>query len=148
MTITDDLRIIARNGTIEDIAKLHALGAEYYERRGQPCADLALADFLLRALNDANKCFFVTGNPARGLLTGICGPHPRTGEICAEKTAWWVSRRTRGAYLPLQRAFEDWAKQQRATRIFMAVASWAPKAGKFMELRGYRLRETVYEKEI
>jgi hypothetical protein len=141
--------VTVRPAGIHELMRLHVLAARYYETVAhRPHDGAALAEYLLAAITHPAQCCFVIGEPAYGLICGTVAPHPRTGELVATKTAWWVQHRTRGAYLALQRAFEEWARGQNAKRVVMTAAAWAPRAGTFLERRGYRALETVYEKEI
>ena len=139
--------VMVRPAEPDDFMKTISVVMTYYDEvLKRPYEPSAIANFVMKAAASDNQCCFVIGRPVYGLVSGIVALHPRTGELQAHKTAWFVKHRTRGAYFVLLRAFERWAKEKGATRLI--VASQTVRGNDFLERVGYAPLETVFEKEI
>jgi hypothetical protein len=90
--------------------------------------------------------FFVAGEPVKAMICGVVAPHYLTGEPAAFKTAWYATPSARGHGASLLRAFEKWARQQGAKRLF--VAGRSVRTLTMLGRLGYAPLETVYEKDL
>jgi GNAT superfamily N-acetyltransferase len=86
----------------------------------------------------------------QGAIGGLLYPDPYSGEMIATEMFWFVRSAHRGEGMKLYREFERWAIAQGAQRIRMVhLADSMPDRLSVLYRRlGYRLAETVWEKEI
>ena len=97
-------------------------------------------------LSEKNGAFLAAGEPVRAVICGAIAPHYLTGEPTAFKTAWYAAPSARGYGAYLLRAFEKWALDQGAKRLF--VAGRAGRTLTMLSRLGYTPLETVYEKDL
>lgn len=78
--------------------------------------------FWSEALYDTDHyCMFLVmdGNDVVGILAGALAHDPLTYRIGAYEFHWRVSSRGKGYGMKLVEAFEEWARQQGATHVFL-----------------------------
>jgi GNAT superfamily N-acetyltransferase len=92
---------------------------------------------------------FVADNGADvvGMIAGVTQTHPITGAVTATEFAWWVEPEFRGSSAGgrLLKAFEGWARFQRAAVIQMIAPVGAEELEGFYRRRGYEEVETTFQ---
>ena len=138
--------VAVRRGTFHDVPYFVELGMGFYNMEGARTADpQQLARFALSHLRD-DAVFFAVGQPLRAVLCGVVQPHYLTGERAAFKTVWYATAEARGHGAKLLLAFERWAVDKGAKRVF--VAGRDPRTLSLLTLQGYSPLETVYTKDL
>ncbi len=91
-----------------------------------------------------------SGEVPIGILGGVKFSDPNSGEIMASEFFWFVRKGYRGYGTKLMKKFEEWAKEQGATKIIMMhLSSLMPvKIKNYYERMGYQEIETHYLKEV
>jgi|SRR5215467_2210842 len=87
----------------------------------------------------------------KGAIAGIVYENVFDGEPCATELFWYVwPGAPKGAGTALLAAFEDWARDHKATRISMAYMhhNMPERLAGFYERNGYRIFETHYVKAL
>ena len=103
-------------------------------------------------LRMGNCVFFVSENEQE-ITGGICGlitPSWVSGNLEAHEVFWYVSppyRTTRSGLL-LFRAWQTWAKEHKAKRIFNSHFMNNMNLGEFFERQGYKKFQHSYWKEL
>lgn len=85
-----------------------------------------------------------------GGLGAIAFPDMHTGNIVSHECFWFVAEESRGEGLKLLDAFEAWAKskESRAVIVTHLADSMPERVARIYRMRGYRLIETNYRKEV
>jgi hypothetical protein len=136
-----------RRATLDDVARLIELGAQFYAEDGKrPASTAELARFAVSHICDPERACFVAGDPAVGVLCGVIAPHYFTGEPTAFKTAWYVLPGAKGYGAYLFRRFEAWAKEKDARRLI--VAGRHERTLGLLSHLDYQPLETVYAKDL
>jgi GNAT superfamily N-acetyltransferase len=136
-----------RWGTREDVARFVELGLRFYAGEGgREASPQTLAHFAFSHLDDKDRAFLVAGKPVGAVLCGAIAPHYLTGEPTAFKTAWYALPTARGHGASLLRAFERWARERGAKRLF--VAGRNGRTLTMLTRLGFTPLETVHEKDL
>ncbi len=140
-------KTVVRRGTLEHVSRNVELGLRFYSEEGKrPACPNQLAQFAISHTCGEERIFLVAGTPAAAILCGVVVPHYLTSEPAAFKTAWYALPGSRGYGVHLLRAFEAWAKDKGARRLF--VAGRQERTLALLGCLGYAPLETVYSKDI
>jgi GNAT superfamily N-acetyltransferase len=137
---------LVRQGTLEDVSRFVELGLRFYGEQQREACPKALARFAMAHVCDADKVYLVAGDPIAACLCGMIAPHYLTAEKAAFKTAWYAIPEARGYGAHLLRAFEAWAKERGAQRLF--VAGRNARTLTLLSRLNYEPLETVFSKDI
>lgn len=147
--------MIIRKATESDIPAIVAIGERFttYHPYNAEFDPQAAGTFVATLLRDGIVFVADEGGQVVGTLVGMLTPlwyAPAT--MLATEIGWWLDEDHRRGMngLMLLRAFENWAKEQKANVIILSdlcIDGEYP-AGRLIEARGYRVMERTHIKEV
>jgi GNAT superfamily N-acetyltransferase len=90
------------------------------------------------------------GGTLVGGIGGVAFKDLSMGRMQAQEAFWFVTEESRGEGLKLLDAFEQWAKEKGCRDILVAhlADSMPERLERIYRMRGYRMTETIYRKEV
>jgi GNAT superfamily N-acetyltransferase len=140
-----------RRATGEDRGAVLSMAWRFLEEsqyRGLVTGSVAHLEKLIDVLLEGGVIFVAEeAADVVGMIAGVTQTHPITGEVTATEFAWWVEPEFRGSSAGgrLLKAFEGWARFQRASVIQMIAPAGAGELEQFYERRGYEEVETTFQ---
>lgn len=144
-----------RKATIDDRDKAVSILKEFFEQTDY--AELGWSqesiEDIVEKLTVTDTAILFINDSGTGLVGGYCTPYwMNMGKVFAQEMFWYVLKGHRGGTdgARLLKAFEDWAKEQKADYICMSsTANLDPEGvGNVLKRRGYKPVDISYLKEI
>lgn len=144
-----------KEADIDDLSLLSQAGNTFYKEAGLPgtfIPEVFIMTWTKLLMDKVGVILYSEKeNKPAGAIGGIIYPDPNDGRLIAMEMFWFVHPEYRGAKngVFLYKAFEEWAKNQKAEKLIM-VALEGPysSVGDFYLNQGFKILETQYIKEI